>query len=130
MLTIHEFIAYMKTKFPAIVFFNSTIDSSQTKCVGTYARTSGRVQAIGSPGSYDILPISMVIHWTEDAGQCEDMANTVYTQLSTIIKELTPAGIMISYVQLQDSAPVWVGRDDKNIAEKVIRANIIYERGA
>lgn len=87
--------------------------------------------AVGGPEnkSYDELPISLVVHWTEDAGQCEIMANSIYHSLDTTIKERTPAGVVIGFVQLLDQMPNWVGRDEKNIAENVIRANIIYERG-
>lgn len=130
MIQITEFIALLKIKFPEVKFFNSTIDKSITKCVGIYRRQGARIQAIGDDnGSYDILPISMVIHWTEDAGDCEIMANVIYTTLSTIIHEQTPSGKIIYHIQLQDSNPVWVGRDSTNVAENVIRANIYYERG-
>lgn len=130
MLTIKEFISFLKPKFPSVVFFNSTIDQSSNQCIGIYSRTIPKVQAVGEPGSYDILPISIVVHWTEDASLCEDMANILYTQLGEVIKEPTPSGTIISFIQLQDAAPANVGRDERNVVEKVIRANIIYERGA
>lgn len=132
MLTITEFNELLETKFPEVVIFNSTVDKDSDKCIGVFSRSAGKIQAIGGPdnGSYDILPISIIVHWTEDAGQAEEMANAVYTALSTIMKEETPAGTMITYVQLQDATPVHIGRDESNVVEKVIRANIYYERGA
>ncbi len=130
MLTITEVIAYLKVKFPSAIFFNSMIDNSLPQCIGIYRRTAARIKAIGDNGSYDVLPLSIIVHWTEDAGLCEEMANLVYAQLGSIIKETLPSGAVIIYTKLQDTNPVWVGRDSKNIAENVIRANIIYERGA
>lgn len=131
MLTITEIIAYLKIKFPTVTFFNSTIDKSLNQCIGIYRRTAGKIQAIGGPnnGSYDVLPLSIVIHWTEDAGQCEIMANLLYSELNSIIKETLPTGPVLVFAQLQDANPVWVGRGDNNIAESVIRVNINYERG-
>lgn len=129
MLTVTEFIAFLSTMFPEITFFNSTIDKSNPKCIGVYPRAAGKIQAIGGSGSYDILPISIIVHWTEDAGLCEDTANIVYSQLSAVLKAPTPSGTMISFIQLQEAAPVHVGRDESNVVEKVIRATIFYERG-
>lgn len=130
MLTIKQFIAFLKTKFPYVKFYNSTMDKSE-KCVGIYKRSVSPVVPLGGVenGSYNILPISILVHWTEDASQCEDMANNIYNELRSIIKEATPDGTVISYIHLLDSHPQSAGRDDKNIVENVIRANIIYERG-
>lgn len=132
MLTVKSFIPMLRLKFPEITFYNSTIDKSNPKCVGIYTRGQGKISSVGGPdnGSYDILPISIIVHWTEDAGLCEDMANLIYTELSIILKEQTPSGTMISFVRLEDALPVHVGRDESNVVEKVIRATIFYERGA
>lgn len=131
MLTVKEFIALLKIKFPTVAFFNSTIRKDSDQCIGVYPMATGKIPTVGGPnnGSYDILPISIVIHWTEDAGDCEVMADAVYSKLLAITKEATPSGIVITFIQPQDSSPVHVGRDERNIIEKVIRANIFYERG-
>lgn len=132
MLTISDFIAFMKTKFIGTLFYNSTIDKDSPQCIGIYRRSAGIVQSVGGPdsSSYNNLSISMVIHWTEDAGACEGMSNLIYASMSSVMRELAPNGTTIIYIELLEAHPIWVGRDEKNIAECVIRANIFYERGA
>lgn len=130
-MLVKEFIAFLKEKFPGVKFFNSTVDKSSKQCIGVFTRAEGPVQYVGPNNiSYGILPVSIVIHWTEDAGICEEMARDVYETFQSVNKEIAPSGDTIAFINLLDAKPVWTGRDEHNIAEYVIRANIIYERGA
>lgn len=130
MLTIKEFIGFLRTKNPTATYFNSTLDKSSNKCIGVYGKEAAKIPSVGGAGSsYNVLATSIVIHWTEDAHECETLANEMYQKLDSVIRETTPNGTVIVHIDLPDTKPVWVGRDDRNIAEYVIRANIIYERG-
>jgi len=129
MLTIKDFIAHMKTKYPETTFYNSTLDSSSDKCVGIYSRTAPRIQAVGEPSSHAVLSVSILVHWTQDSSICEDFALSLYNTLISTVRELTPGGVTILFVEPVDGRPVWSGRDSRNVAEYVIRANIYYERG-
>lgn len=126
MLTISDFMSVLKTQHPNIKFFNGSISQNE-KCVGVYAR--GNVPpptAIGSKPSYGVLPVTMLIHWGENSNDCETTANLLYEWLENGIE--TIQGVRVIQLQLLESAPTNIGRDDHNICEMTIRLNITYER--
>lgn len=126
MLTVSNFISALKQKFPKIKFFNGCISKTE-KCVGVYARgNTNPPSAIGSKPSYGILPITMLIHWGENSSECETTANLIYEGLENGIADIN--SIRVIQIQLLDSAPANIGRDDTNVCEMTIRLNIIYER--
>jgi len=125
-----EFTQYLKDLFPLADFYTGMINKSNPKCVGVYAKgRAGSELAIGGVvnTSSNILPISLLIHWTESTTLCETMANDIYDALLGQY-DFTIAGRRVISVKLLDSCPVDVSRDAGNIVEMVIRANIIYER--
>lgn len=126
MLTISNFLSVLKTKYPNIKFFNGCV-SKDEKCVGIYARgNSTPPTAIGSKPSYGVLPVTMLVHWGENSNECEATANSLYEGLEEGIAEVN--GVRVIQLQLLDSTPVNIGRDDSNICEMTIRLNIMYER--
>lgn len=126
MLTISKCLNALKQGFPDIKFFNGCISKNE-KCVGVYARgNAAPPSAIGSKPSYGVLPVTMLIHWGENSNECETIANTLYEGLENGIAEID--GVRVIQLQLLDSTPVNIGRDDNNICEMTIRLNIFYER--
>ena len=126
MLTISKYLKVLKERYPDIKFFNGCI-SKDEKCVGVYARgNAAPPSAIGSKPSYGVLPVTMLIHWGENSDECETIANMLYEGLEGGIAEID--GARVIQLQLMDSTPVNIGRDDNNICEMTIRLNIIYER--
>lgn len=125
-----EVIAWLKTKYPGADVYNSTIPKNAEKCIGVYLKERGsRVMAIGgyANSSYASLPLSILIHWGQDADACQVQANDLYEMMQAAGGE-TIGGHRIVDFDLQDPGPVDVSRDDNNICEMVIRVNIIYER--
>lgn len=128
MMTISEFVQQLKSMFPTVKFYNGAIDKSAKQCIGVYARgNTAPVRAIGDQSSYSILPVSILVHWTEDSNLCEVMANDLYSRLYES-NGATVGGKRVIDIKLLDSCPVNVDRDANNIAEMVIRLNIVYER--
>ena len=128
MMTISEFVQQLKSMFPAVKFYNGAIDKSAKQCVGVYARgNAAPVKAIGGQSSYNTLPVSILVHWTEDSNLCEVMANDLYSQLFESTG-MTVGGKRVIDLKLLDSCPINVERDANNIVEMVIRLNIVYER--
>lgn len=130
MLRVAEFKDYLKSLFPSVKIYNGTIDKNSKECVGIYRRgRANNAIAIGGVEntSYSILPVSILVHWTEDADICESMANDIYLALQEKTDVLINNRRIIMF-QMLDSGPVDLNRDDKNIVEMVIRTNIIYER--
>jgi hypothetical protein len=116
----------LKAKYPDIKFFNGCI-SKDEKCVGVYARGNAEPPtSIGSKPSYGILPVTLLIHWGENSNECEITANSIYAGLEEPIEEVN--GRRVIQVQLLESTPVNIGRDDNNICEMTIRLNLFYER--
>ena len=126
MLTINNLITELKVKFPTISFYNGCIDKNK-KCVGVYARGNATPPvAIGTPSSYGILPVTMLVHWGENSSECEETANALYEGLEQGIATINEHRVI--QLHLVDSTPVNIGRDDKNKCEMTIRFNLIYER--
>ena len=126
MITISNFMEVLKRQHPDIKFFNGCISKGE-KCVGVYARGSAApVTAIGSKPTYGILPVTLLIHWGENSDDCEVTANTLYKSLEEGIATIN--SVRVINIQLLESAPANIGRDDNNICEMTIRLNLFYER--
>lgn len=126
MITISDFLGVLKKQYPDIKFFNGCISKNE-KCVGVYARgNAAPPTAIGSPASYRILPVTLLVHWGENSNDCETTANSLYAGLENGIAEIN--GTRVIQLRLLESTPVNIGRDDNNICEMTIRLNILYER--
>jgi len=130
MMKVSEFKEYLESEFPSITFYNGAIDKSAKQCVGLYARGSGTPNiAIGGlqNTSYGTLPVTLLVHWSENSDTCEGIANSLYEHLHGL-SSVTMDERKVYHVRLLDPAPVGINRDSNNICEMVIRANIFYER--
>ena len=126
MITISNFLEVLKSRYPKIKFYNGCIDKSG-KCVGVYARGNAvPPTAIGSKPSYGVLPVTLLIHWGENSNECEVTANTLYSGLEEGIEKIN--NLRVIQIQMLESSPTNIGRDDNNICEMTIRLNIFYER--
>lgn len=126
MISIHNFVSALKSKYPNIKFFNGCINKKE-KCVGVYARgNAAPPTAIGSKPSYGILPVTLLVHWGENSKECEETANLLYKGLEDGIATIN--NLRVINIQLLESSPANIGRDDNNICEMTIRLNIFYER--
>lgn len=126
MISISDFMEVLKKQYPDIKFFNGSISKTE-RCVGVYARGNAAPPiAIGSKPSYGILPVTMLIHWGENSKECEKTANLLYEGLEGGIAAI--GNTRVIQLQMLESAPANIGRDDNNICEMTIRLNIMYER--
>ncbi len=107
------------------------LDDKKDKSVGVYHlnRTSNVRMAIGGiqNSSYDVKPISALVHWNKSVRDTEKVAQTLYDKLRDI-KEERINGTKILFTEMLVSAPVDVDTDDKGIYEMVIELNFYYER--
>lgn len=126
MLTVSDFMQVLKQQYPDIKFFNGSISKTE-KCVGVYARGNATPPtAIGSKPSYRVLPITLLVHWGENTKECEKTANLLYEGLEEGIASINNTRVIL--IQMLESAPANIGRDDNNVCEMTIRFNIFYER--
>lgn len=130
MLTVGNVVTYLQAQYATYPFYNGVIDRNKEKAIGVYLRSgSPVVLALGGKtnSSYGVLPINILIHWTQNSNTCEGIANTIYEFLLGKSNFMMGA-IKVSSVQLFDSTPINIGRDEKNICEITIRADIIYNK--
>lgn len=130
MLTSKNLRDYLSFHFPQFKIYNGSINRSEVNCIGIYT-TSGAPNNIAIGGlentSYGTLPISILIHWGEDAEQCSITANEIYEKLYGISNIIINDKRIINFNML-DPCPINIARDKNNICEMVIRINIVYER--
>ena len=126
MLTVSDFVQSLKAKYPDIKFFNGCV-SKDERCVGVYARGNATpISAIGTKPSYNVLPVTLLVHWGENSADCESTANLLYEGLEAGIETIN--NVRVIQIQMLDSTPVNIGRDDNNTCEMTLRINIFYER--
>lgn len=140
-----EFRYFLKCKMPFTRIFNGTIKKELQKCISVYPR--GTVPANTALGgsensSYGELPLTIVVHWTENTDECENAANKLYSLLESVSDESFRTEDIDSWdedmdglgerniiqIKMIDSCPIDVERDSRNICEKVIRIVVIYEK--
>lgn len=129
MITTADVKDYIKGLQLADHCYIGKIDNKQNKSIGVYSLRYGGppVTALGKNSSYDIIGVSILIHWNENAAQTEEAARSLYEHFRTasqiIINDHT-----VLLVDLLVPEPIDVGTDDKGIYERVIEMKIYYER--
>ncbi|MDE7390212.1 MAG: minor capsid protein [Lachnospiraceae bacterium] len=120
---------WLKTLISAKFYYIGKLDSKNDESIGVYQRKNPAppVTAIGQPSSYEIKPISILIHWNKNANETEKAAYELYEQLTAVFS-LTLNNTHVQFIQLLQSEPVDVGTDDSGVYERVIEFNLYYER--
>jgi hypothetical protein len=110
-------------------YYIGKLDNKKDKSIGVYSlkRNDGPVTAIGGDSTYDIIGVSLLIHWNNNADDTEVTARQLYEKLRTV-KDIKINDKQIYMIQLLVPEPVDVGTDEKGIYERVIEMKIYYER--
>lgn len=107
------------------------MDGKKQKSIGVYSRpTSGMPNmALGGMGctTYDIKPISLLVHWCKDKGMAEAAAYELFEKLKSVTS-LSIGDTHINYLRLMVPEPQDVGTDDSGVYEYVIWLDFIYQR--
>ena len=130
MLKVTSVKNHLKSVFSDTKFYVGIINRKEDKCVGVYPRgASLKNIAIGGLNNTSVwyLPITLLVHWTDNSEQCEIKAQELYEYFLNN-NDVTIDGRRIIDFNLLDSGPIDMSRDEKNICEMVIRMNIAYER--
>ena len=98
--------------------------------VGVYQRrTSDQPRmCIGEKSSYDIKPVSILLHWSNDADETEEKAMALWNVLRSQTN-VTINNVHIPYIKLLNSEPIDVGTDEKGVYERVIEIDFYYSKG-
>lgn len=120
---------WLKTLIRADHYYISKLDRKPERAIGVYQRRNPAppVIAIGQESSYEIKPISVLIHWNKNADQTEKAARELYDKLRAVTS-LALNDAPVKFISLLQSEPVDVGTDDNGIFERVIEFDIYYER--
>lgn len=120
---------WLKTLINAEHYYIGKLDSKQDKSIGVYQRKNPAppIKAIGQSSSYEIKPLSILIHWNKNAKETEITALELYRQLSAVTS-LELNGTHVQFISLLQSEPVDVGTDDNGVYERVIEFDIYYKK--
>lgn len=132
-LTTYTIYEYLKSKFPDLesVLRNGNIDKNAEKSIGVFkgsdTRATGNL-AIGGVECTVIrtLPINIHIRWTSNQREHDNKAVELYNALLMEKPNFFVGDVKIASIMLLDSCPNIIGRDEKNVCESVIRANVYY----
>lgn len=105
------------------------LDNKQDKSIGVYSRKGegAPVTALGGYSSYDIKPVSLLVHWNQDKEETEAAAFSLFERLKKETR-ITIGSIQIPYIRLMVPEPQDVGTDDNGIYEYVIWIDFIYQK--
>lgn len=107
------------------------LDNKQEKSIGVYNRKQDGAAQIPLGGmqnkSYDVKPVSLLVHWNRRVSESEKAAQELYEKLLNV-QNLTIGETGIRFLALQTPAPVDVGTDDNGVYEFVIWIDFVYER--
>lgn len=128
MMTLANVRDFLKTLINAEHFYIGRLDNKLDKSVGVYTlKTSGEpLRGIGTELSYDIIAVSVLVHWNNNANDTEISARTLYNKLRTI-KNVTINNCKVYLIQLLTPEPIDVGTDNE-VYERVIEMKIFFER--
>lgn len=128
MITLSNVRDWLKTLIDAEHFYIGRLDDKQEKSVGVYTlKTSGEpLRGIGSDLSFDVIAVSVLVHWNENANETEVNARNLFEKLRTI-KNVTINDSKVYMIQLLVPESIDVGTDG-TIYERVIEFKLFYER--
>lgn len=129
MIYLSDIRDFLKTVFKAEHYYIGKLDNKQDKSLGVYTLkgNGAPVTAIGTQSTYDIIGVSLLLHWSNNANETEVTARTLYEKLRTI-KNFKINDKQIYMIELLVPEPIDVGTDDKGTYERVIEMNLYYER--
>ena len=127
---IREYIASLGIAGDDNVYIGK-LDNKKQKAIGEYGRSSSGppVTALGGLeySTYDIRPISLLVHWTKDKSEAEAAAYKLFEKLKNVTS-LSIKDTHINYLRLMVPEPQDVGTDDNGVYEYVIWLDFIYQR--
>lgn len=131
MLWLEDIRQYIASLGMAEHTYIGKLDNKKQKSVGVYQRPSSGAPhiALGGDGctTYDIRPISLLLHWTRDPVETEETAWKLFEQLKQE-SSLTIGNTFIHCILLQVPEPQSIGTDDGGVYEYVIWLDFIYRK--
>lgn len=129
MITTADVRDYLKSLSPARHFYCGKLDNKPDESVGVYSlrHTAPPVRMVGTAPTFEVIGVSVLLHWNQNARETELAARRLYQALYTA-KNVTISEHTVYMIELLVPEPVDVGTDEKGVYERVIEMNIYYER--
>ncbi|MDE7422790.1 MAG: minor capsid protein [Lachnospiraceae bacterium] len=128
MLALSEIRDYIESFGIAETVYSGKMDNKPKHCIGVYNREARYPprECIGTESSYQIKPISILIHWDKKQRDTEEKAWELYLALKG--KENFEIGsTKIQFIQMLQNEPVDVATDEEGIYEFVIELDFYYK---
>lgn len=104
--------------------YAGNLDASLEKAIGVYPRDEQKSRkCIGSTESYQTTKLRILVHWTKNPSHAETQAYSIANLLESLTEAETAEHI-IKFAELK--AVRNIGKDEKDICEYVVDADIIY----
>lgn len=132
LLSLADVRDYLKTLNNTVPenYFIGKLDNKKEKSIGVYQlKTDTPNICLGGLENtpYDKKSISILIHWNNNFKETEIASWELYEKLQDI-QNIRINDINIYFINLLVNEPVDVGTDDNGVYERVIQAEIYYER--
>lgn len=128
-MTLADVRNWLKSFDIAEHYYIGKLDNKQDKSLGVYSLKSNTppVTAIGCVSTYDIMGVSLLLHYNNNANETEIVARKLYDFLLST-KNTQINNIPVYMIKLLQPEPVDVGTDEKGVYEWVIEMKIYFER--
>ena len=129
MITVADVRDYIKTFGIADHYYTGKLDNKRNRSFGFYSlkRSEPALRMVGAEPSFEVIGISILIHWNNNSAETESAARRLYSALYSA-RDVEINGHDVYLIELLVPEPVDVGTDDKGVYERVIEMKIYYER--
>lgn len=111
--------------------YTGKLDNKKLKSIGVYSRKLEGTARIALGGlkntSYDIKPVSLLIHWNKSQTETEEAAYKLFGMLQEVTN-ITIGDTFIHFISMMVPEPQGVGTDDSGVYEYAIWVDFIYKK--
>lgn len=128
MLALSKIRDYIKSFGVAELVYFGKMDSKPRHCIGVYNREARYPprECVGNESSYQIKPISILIHWDKKQRDAEKKAWELYLALKDK-ENFEIDSTKIQFIRMLQNEPVDIATDENGIYEFVIEADFYYK---
>lgn len=123
---------WLKTIYPdAVNYYVGTLDANKDQSIGVYQlhRLTPANNRVGGGASTKRKPVSLLVHWSNNATATETAAKALYDAIRSNYREQTIGMATADYIKLLNNEPLDVGQDENGVFERVIELEIYFREG-
>lgn len=117
---------WLRTQFTeAAHWYIGRIDGSKERCIGVYDGEALPATRCIGPKTCEELPVSVLVHWNDNARETDDAAARLYALLAAADRPLI-GGHEVPLIRMLHATPIDCTRPDSPVYERVIDVVIIW----